>query len=71
MNEISINFPLVDGSNLPLEFNSGKELIELVIGDDIRPPIRSMQIQIKTEEGRVIRIGVPYDNSKNFFVEIN
>ena len=70
MNEMSINFPLVDGSSLPLQYSSCKELIELIIGDDIRPPISSMQINIKTEDGKTIRIGVPNDNSMKIFVEI-
>ena len=70
MNEMSINFPLVDGSSLPLQYNSCKELIELIIGNDIRPPISSMQISIKTEDGKKIRIGIPNDDSMKIFVEI-
>lgn len=70
MNEMKINFPLVDGSNLPLKYSSGKELIELIIGNDIHPPISSMVIRVKTEDGKSVRIGVPNDNSKKIFVEI-
>ncbi len=70
MNELTISFPLVDGSSLPLPFNSGKELIELIMGDDIRPPISSMQLRVTTEDGKVIQIGIPNDERKDIFVEI-
>lgn len=70
MNELTINFSLVDGSSLPLKYSSGKELIELIIGNDIRPPISNMVISVKTEDGKSVSIGVPNDNSKKIFVDI-
>ncbi|MFC2103295.1 hypothetical protein ACFLSS_02585 [Bacteroidota bacterium] len=70
MSELKINFPLVDGSSLPLEFNSGHELIELIMGDDIRPPISSMQINMTTDDDKKISIGIPNDDSKDFYLEI-
>lgn len=71
MKNLEIKFPLVDGSLLPLEFNTGEQLILHLIGDDIRPPVASVYIKAKTKDGKKsVLIMVTNSNDEEAIVEI-
>lgn len=70
MKNLKIYLPLVDGSVLPIEHTSGKELIQGLVSDDVRPPPRSMVIEATAEDGRRIAITIPYDNRDAAHVRI-
>ncbi|MDP2653101.1 MAG: hypothetical protein Q8Q08_03615 [Candidatus Omnitrophota bacterium] len=61
MKNLIIKLPLVDGGELPLDFNNGKELIEQICGDDFAAPPRFLCIEAKTKDNKTVTINVPYD----------
>lgn len=70
MKNLEFNFPLVDGSVLPFSFPTGKEMIFNIIGDDIRPPILSLAIEAKAQDGKKVIINIPNDDSELAFIEV-
>ncbi len=70
MKNLKIEFPLVNGSLYSLEYDSGKELIHNLVTDDWSPPPRSMVIEAQSEDGKIITITIPYDDSDEVFVKI-
>ena len=71
MRNLIIKLPLVDGGELPLDFDNGKELIERLCGDDFAAPPRSLYIEVKTKDNRIVIINVPYDQKTDeVFVSI-
>jgi len=67
---LRIDFPLVDGSSFPLEFNSGEEMILHLIGDDTGPPVRGLSIEATTKDGKIVRLWIPNDERDEVGVEI-
>lgn len=65
MKNLTIKLPLVDGSELPLDYENGKELIEAVCGDDFAAPPRSLVIEVQIEDKKIITINIPYDEKAN------
>lgn len=61
MKNLRISLPLVDGSLLPMDFDSGKELIETLISDDWGAPPKRLRIEAETEDGTSVTISVLYD----------
>ena len=61
MENLIVKLPLVDGGELPLNFNNGKELIDRMCGDDISPPPRSLVFEVQTKDNKTIIINIPYD----------
>lgn len=70
MKNLKMYLPLVDGSSLPLDFDSGIELIHELVSDDFGPPSVSLQIEAKSKDGRVVRIGIPYSEGNEVSVSI-
>ena len=63
MDNLEISFPLVNGSSLPLEYASGKELIHDMVTDDWGAPPRCMVIRSKASDGQTVEICIPYSDS--------
>lgn len=61
---------LVDGSCQDLDYATGKELISQLLSDDWGPPLQSFAIAAKADDGRVVTIAVPYDDSERVHVVI-
>ena len=70
MKNLRIYLPMVDGSSYPLDFKTGKELIHGMVSDDFGPPPISLQIEGKTEDGKTVRIGIPYSESDKAIIRI-
>jgi len=52
--------PLVNGDELPFEFDSGKALIQTITNDWGPPPL-SLVLEAQTDDGQTVRITIPYD----------
>lgn len=63
MKNMIVKLPLVDGGELPLNFNNGKELIDGMCGDDISPPPRSLVFEVQAKDSKTIIINIPYDQN--------
>ena len=71
MRNLEISCPLVDGSTLPFEFDSGRDLIHHMIGDDWGGPLpHSLQIMAHTDDGRSVHIVIPYTEGNEAVVLI-
>ena len=68
MNNLRIFVPLANNDQLPIEFSTGKELIEFFVGDDTGSPPRGLCIEADDENGKTVRITVPYDEPDEVFV---
>jgi hypothetical protein len=73
MSNISIDAPLVDGSLMPYvsKGESCLQAVELITGDDLRPPARSVVIEIQTASGKVVRMTIPNDADGRAVVDID
>ena len=63
MSNLTIEAPLVDGSLMPF-FDDGeacKHAVTFIAGDDLRPPPRSINITVKTESGKLVKLVIPND----------
>ena len=65
MSNVTIDASLVDGSLMPYikENDSCKTAVELVTGDDLRPPSRSLNITVNTKAGKTVIVTIPNDAS--------
>ena len=45
------------------EGGSCKAAVELVTGDDLRPPVRSLNITVHTKAGKMVIVTIPNDAS--------
>jgi len=70
MRNLRILLPLADGSQFPMEFDSGRELIQGLIGDDWGPPPRCLQIEATSVDGTTVVISVPYNESDEAHVTV-
>ena len=61
MKNLRINIRLVNDTGGPLEFASGRELIDRLAGETGPPPV-DCRIEANTEDGRRVVIVVPYDD---------
>ena len=66
MSNIIIEAPLVDGSLMRFidEGKVCKHAVKFIAGDDLRPPPRSVNIIIKTESGKLVKLVIPNGSSK-------
>lgn len=71
MKNLEIYLSLVNNGRLPLNYNSGKDLIRDWISADIVPDPVGLCIKVKTNEGRSVTLVIPYSNSGEVFVEID
>jgi hypothetical protein len=62
MRNVKIYLQLVNGDSRPLQFGSGRELIERLFGDDFGPPPVNLVLEARTQGGRTVRVLVPYDD---------
>lgn len=65
MSNVTIAAPLVDGGLMPYinEGESCKAAVEVVTGDDLRPPARSLNITVHTKAGKTVIVTIPNDTS--------
>jgi len=73
MSNVSICAPLIDGSLMPYinEGESCKSAVELITGDDLRPPAKSVTITVKTKSGKIVNIIIPNEANSTAIVKIN
>jgi len=73
MSNISIEAPLVDGSLMPYisKDDSCLQAVELIVGDDLRPPPRHVIIEILTASGKTVRVIVPNSGTDTAIVTID
>jgi hypothetical protein len=70
MRNLNLSLPLADGGRHPLDFESGRELIQELLGDDWGAPPRCLQIEAKAQDGRTVIISIPYSDSDEVSVKI-
>lgn len=70
MQHLTISCSLVDGSLLPLDYESGRELIQALLGDDCKPPASCLRIEAETQDGRIVLISIPNSDSGEVSVKI-
>jgi hypothetical protein len=66
MSNISVYLPLVDGGLLPVvdKGQSSKTTVQTLYSDDFEAPPHSLNIEITTDSGKLVKVIIPYDNSK-------
>lgn len=64
MKNLKFYFPLVNNGMLLMgdEFNTGKEIIDGLFSDDIKPPPKSLNISISHTDGKTYTIYIPYSD---------
>lgn len=70
---IKVNAPLINGDLWdPLDENaSGEDVVELICGDDMRPPPTSVVITVTTESGKRVEVRIPNSGSGKVSVRID
>jgi hypothetical protein len=63
--------PLVSGGLLPIDFESGKQLINELISDDFGAPPKCLIIECKTKDNRSVTISIPYNDNNEVVVKID
>jgi len=73
MVNLRIEAPLVDGSLLPYidEGDSCARTVEIICGDDLRPPPQSLKIHVHTSEGKKIVVTIPNDKNDQARVTVD
>ena len=70
MKNFLLSFSDVSGGSFVYDESTGEEIIQKLMGNDIRPPLTNMYIEAKTQDGKTVRISIPNSNSEEAFVEI-
>lgn len=73
MSNITVSAPLVNG-DLWAPFDEGvscETIVELICGDDLRPPPNSVVIKVTTESGKVVELWIPNSDSGKVSVRID
>ncbi|MBY8931240.1 hypothetical protein J1G34_19565 [Pseudomonas sp. Wu6] len=70
---IKVTAPLVNGDLWdPLnDKSSGEDVVELICGDDLRPPPTSVVITVTTESGKRVEVWIPNSGSGKASVRID
>lgn len=70
---IKVTAPLVNGDLWdPLVENAtGEDVVELICGDDLRPPPTSVVITVTTESGKRVEVWIPNSGSGKAGVRID
>ena len=70
---IKVTAPLVNGDLWdPLSENaSGEDVVEMICGDDLRPPPTSVVITVTTESGKRVEVRIPNSGSGKASVRID
>lgn len=61
MKNLRIYCPLVNGSAMDFEYESGRHAIQELLTDDWGPPPTCLVIEARTADGRLVSISIPYD----------
>ncbi len=61
MKNLEVYLPLVNGDMFPLDYPTGRELIHDMLTDDWGPPPTALVFEAKTDDGKTVRISIPYD----------
>jgi hypothetical protein len=70
MENLRLYVNTVDGGYLPLDFDSGRELIGSLITDDWGAPLTVFGIEAIAEDGTRVEIRIPYDDRATVYVDI-
>ncbi len=70
MKNLDIFLPLVNGEQLPLYYRNGRELIHEMVSDDFSAPPHSLCFEAKTDDGKTVKITIPYSDSDKAYVTI-
>ncbi|MEB0308335.1 hypothetical protein QN382_03425 [Pseudomonas sp. 10B1] len=73
MSNITVTAPLVNG-DLWDPFDEGVScelIVELICGDDLRPPPNSVVIEVTTESGKVVELWIPNSDGGKVSVRID
>lgn len=70
MKNLQIYAPCVDDSQLDMEFESGKQLIQELLTDDWGAPPKSLCIEASMDNGTKVTISIPYTDSDRVSVSI-
>lgn len=62
MRNLRITVPTVDGSARDFDAPTGRDLIHMLLADDWAAPPKCMVVEATTEDRRLVRITIPYDN---------
>ena len=70
---MKVTAPLINGDLWdPLdESASGEDVVELICGDDLRPPPTSVVIRVTTESGKRVEVWIPNSGSGKASVRID
>lgn len=73
MSNIQVSIKNEDKSVVyPHEFGeSGKHAVHTLYSDDFAAPPKFMQIEIKTESGKTVKVMIPYDHTSKTSVSID
>ena len=73
MENLRITLNKVDGSAIDIvrDGETGRELIEALLGDDFGAPPNVLVIEATTEDGTKVRINIPYDEQTTAFVSVS
>ena len=63
MKNLRVYCPLVNGEQLAIDHESGKQLIQALISDDWTSLPTGLVFEARTSDGRTVRIVVPYDDT--------
>ncbi|MDV6347503.1 hypothetical protein R2083_08240 [Nitrosomonas sp. Is35] len=65
MSNVEVYAPLVNGSVFPYHETgeSCKYLVDRILGDDLRPPAKSLVLKIITDSGKTVILNIPNDHS--------
>lgn len=73
MSNVDISAPLVNGGLMPfIEFGEACKLaVELITGDDLRPPAKHIAIKVKTKSGKTVKLVIPNSLNDHAIVQID
>lgn len=73
MSNIEVYAPLVDGSSVHLHNTEEgcNHLIEIILGDDLRPPPKNLTIKVTTKGGKKVELIIPNDHQAIAIVRID
>jgi hypothetical protein len=71
MQNLKVYAPLVDGGVQDFEYEDGLEMIQQMFTDDWGPPPRAIVFEATTDDGRTVKISIPYKKSNRVSVTIS
>ena len=73
MSNLEVSVPVVDGSAYyPHEFGESCKLaVETLLTDDFSAPPKYLQIEVRTESGKTVKVCIPYDHEGRASVSVD